>query len=92
MFKGKNNKNEDDIELRAIFKDFSKNKWWFIGTFIIILGLGLFITLQAETEIVNNLQDISFLISALLNLLVAVAGGLMIIFIASYFSPFNKNR
>ncbi len=37
----KNLTNEDEINLREIFKIFSKRKWWFIGAFIIVLIVGL---------------------------------------------------
>jgi len=43
----KNNKNiekEDEIDLREIFLMFIKRKWWFIGTFLIILVAGLLYT------------------------------------------------
>ena len=44
MNKNKNFTNEDEIDLREVFKGFTNRKWWFIGTFIIILIAGLLIT------------------------------------------------
>ncbi len=43
MNKNKNSTNEDEIDLRELFKGFTNRKWWFIGTFIIILIAGLLI-------------------------------------------------
>ncbi|MBA7510551.1 hypothetical protein ES705_02536 [subsurface metagenome] len=33
--------NEDEIDLREIFRIFIKRKWWFVGTFIVVLVAGL---------------------------------------------------
>lgn len=35
---------EDEIDLRELFRIFIKRKWWFIGTFVIVLIAGLLFT------------------------------------------------
>jgi len=35
---------EDEIDLRELFKIFVKRKWWFVGTFIVVLIAGLLFT------------------------------------------------
>ena len=37
-------KSEDEIDLRELFKIFVKRKWWFVGTFAIVLIAGLLFT------------------------------------------------
>lgn len=44
MSKSNNYKSVEGIDLRAVLKGFLKNKWWFIGTFVIILLIGLLVT------------------------------------------------
>ncbi len=99
----KNSKSEDDIDLRIVFKGFLKAKWWFVGTFIIILMAGLFIMylrnpgygLDSELE-ANKDQEISaiqpdktYIGGALLSLSAALIGGLMVVFTVSYSASFR---
>jgi len=41
MDEEKKNIKEDEIDLREIFMIFIKRKWWFIGSILIILIIGL---------------------------------------------------
>ena len=41
---------EDEIDLRELFKIFIKRKWWFIGTFIVVLIAGLLFTFLKTPE------------------------------------------
>jgi len=41
---------EDEIDLRELFKIFIKRKWWFIGTFIVVLIAGLLFTFLNTPE------------------------------------------
>ena len=42
--------NEDEIDLREIFRIFIKRKWWFAGTFIVVLIAGLLFTFLKSQE------------------------------------------
>ncbi len=42
--------NEDEIDLREIFRIFIKRKWWFVGTFIVVLVAGLLFTFLKTQE------------------------------------------
>ena len=42
MDEDKNTKKDDEIDLREIVRVFVKRKWWFIGSVLIILAIGLF--------------------------------------------------
>jgi len=44
MDEEKKNIKEDEIDLREIFMIFIRRKWWFVGTFIIVLIAGLLFT------------------------------------------------
>jgi len=50
MNEEKNNIKEDEIDLRELFRIFIKRKWWFIGTFIIVLIAGLLFTFLKTQE------------------------------------------
>ncbi|MBA7480091.1 hypothetical protein ES707_15537 [subsurface metagenome] len=41
---------EDEIDLRELFRIFIKRKWWFIGTFVIVLIAGLLFTFLNTPE------------------------------------------
>ena len=41
---------EDEIDLRELFRIFIKRKWWFIGTFVIVLIAGLLFTFLIPKE------------------------------------------
>ena len=41
---------EDEIDLRELFRIFIKRKWWFIGTFIVVLIAGLLFTFLRTPE------------------------------------------
>ncbi len=41
---------EDEIDLRELFRIFIKRKWWFIGTFVIVLIAGLLFTFLRTPE------------------------------------------
>ncbi len=42
--------NEDEIDLREIFRIFIKRKWWFIGAFLVVLIAGLLFTFLKTPE------------------------------------------
>jgi uncharacterized protein involved in exopolysaccharide biosynthesis len=46
----KDNTREDEIDLRQLFSIFLKRKWWFIGTFVIVLIAGLLFTFVRTPE------------------------------------------
>jgi len=50
MDEEKKNIKEDEIDLREIFRVFVKRKWWFIGTFIVVLIAGLLFTFLKTQE------------------------------------------
>ena len=41
---------EDEIDLRKLFRIFIKGKWWFIGTFLVVLIAGLLFTFLIPKE------------------------------------------
>lgn len=41
---------EDEIDLRELFQIFVKRKWWFVGTFIVVLIAGLLFTFLQTPE------------------------------------------
>jgi len=52
--------NEDEIDLRELFRIFIKRKWWFIGTFIIVLIAGLlftFLNTYSSTSMLKVKED-----------------------------------
>jgi len=50
MNEEKNNIKEDEIDLRELFRIFIKRKWWFVGTFLVILITGLLFTFLKTQE------------------------------------------
>jgi len=50
MDEEKKNIKEDEIDLRELFRIFIKRKWWFIGTFIVVLVVGLLFTFLKTQE------------------------------------------
>ncbi len=42
--------NKDEIDLRELFRIFIERKWWFIGTFLVILIAGLLFTFLRTQE------------------------------------------
>jgi len=50
MDEEKKNIKEDEIDLRELFRVFIRRKWWFVGTFIIVLAAGLFFTFTRTPE------------------------------------------
>ena len=48
--------NEDEIDLREIFRVFVKRKWWFIGIFIVVLIAGLLFTFLKTQEYTSTRQ------------------------------------
>ena len=77
---------EDDIDLKGVFKGSLKKKWWFVGTFIIILIAGLFIMYLRDPGI-QPIND--YIIGGLISLFSALIGGLMVVFVASYSTSFR---
>jgi len=50
MDEEKKNIKEDEIDLREIFRILIKRKWWFVGTFIVVLVAGLLFTFLKTPE------------------------------------------
>ncbi len=49
MDKKEDNNIEDSIDLKTLFRLFLKRKWWFIGTVIIVLAVGMFYVISKPT-------------------------------------------
>ncbi len=73
MNKSNNPKSKEDINLRGVFKGFYRKKWWFVGTFIMVLVAGLLVTFirdkgyNAGSEIEINTIKNSYLYSLQVN-------------------------
>lgn len=50
MAKEKKQIREDEIDLKELFRVFIRRKWWFVGTFIIVLVPGLLFTFTRTPE------------------------------------------
>ena len=56
MNEDKNIKKDDEIDLREIFRVFVKRKWWFIGSVLIILVIGLLYVFMQPTSYLLTYQ------------------------------------